>query len=85
MESPRKFYIAYRVIRNFTCIEIHKNHLLIYLSLDPTVIDVSRNNLRDVSNIGHYGTGDIEIRVENKDNVNMAKELIEKAYDNYSS
>lgn len=85
VESPRKFYIAYRVIRNFLCIEIHKAHLLLYLRLAPIEVDLENDILRNVSNIGHFGTGDVEIRVESKDDIELAKELIEKAYDNSGS
>lgn len=75
-ESPRKFYIAYRIIRNFACVEIHKKHLLI----DPERLNLKDNRLRDVSDIGHYGTGDLEIRIEGIKDIELAKELIEKAY-----
>ena len=82
VESSRKFYLAYRVIRNFVCLEIHKKHLLLYLRLDPNNIDLDNAILRDVSEIGHYGTGDLEVRVENKDDISLTKSLIEKAYEN---
>ena len=82
VESPRKFYLAYRVIRNFVCLEIHKKHLLLYLRLDPNNIDLDNAILRDVSEIGHFGTGDLEVRVENKDDIYFTKSLIEKAYEN---
>ena len=85
VESSRKFYIAYRVIRNFLCLEIHKVHLLLYLRLEPDEVDLEHQIIRDVSDIGHYGTGDVEVRVENKDDIELAKQLIEKAYDNSGS
>jgi len=85
VESPRKLYIAYRIIRNFLCLEIHKAHLLLYLRLDPVEVDLENQMLRDVSDIGHYGTGDVEVRVESKDDIEIAKQLIEKAYDNSGS
>lgn len=85
VESPRKLYIAYRVIRNFVCLEIHKGHLLLYLRLDPEEIDISDSRLRDVTDIGHYGTGDLEVRVEDRNDVDLAKSMIERAYDNSSS
>lgn len=84
VESPRKFYVAYRVIRNFVCMELHKQHILLYLNLDPTQVDLSRENVRDVSEIGHYGTGDVEIRIENIDDVTMGKELIRLSHENNS-
>ena len=85
IESPRKLYIAFRVIRNFMCVQIYNHHLLLYLSLNPENFDLDSQILRDVSNIGHYGTGDLEVRVESKDDIELAKQLIEKAYDNSGS
>jgi len=85
VESPRKFYIAYRIIRNFLCVDIHKEHLLLYLKIEPDEVDLEPQMIRDVSDIGHFGTGDLEVRVERKDDIELAKELIEKAYDNSGS
>ena len=85
VESPRKFYIAYRVIRNFVCLEIHKGHLLLYFRLDPEEIDISDSRLRDVTDIGHYGTGNLEIRVEDRNDVDLAKSVIKRTYANSSS
>lgn len=85
IESPRKLYIAFRVIRNFMCVQVYNHHLLLYLRLNPEEINLEADILRDVSNIGHYGTGDLEVRVESEDDIELAKELIEKAYDNSGS
>lgn len=87
VESPRKNYIAYRIIRNFVCIEIYRSHILLYLKLNPNAHKdlISLKNVRNVSDIGHHATGDLEVRVEKKDNIDLAKELIEKAYENNSS
>lgn len=79
-ESSRKFYIAYRTIKNFACIEIHKKHLFVYLSLEPTDINLEDDRLRDVSDIGTRGTGDLEVRVEDTEDTELAKQLIEKSY-----
>ena len=73
IESPRKLYIAFRVIRNFMCVQVYNHHLLLYLGLNPEDFDLDSPILRDVSNIGHYGTGDLEVRVEGKDDVELAK------------
>ena len=85
IESPRKLYIAFRVIRNFMCVQVYNHHLLLYLRLNPEYINLEADILRDVSHIGHYGTGDLEVRVESEDDIELAKELIEKAYDNSGS
>lgn len=85
IESPRKLYIAFRVIRNFMCVQVYNHHLHLYLRLNPEEINLEGDILRDVTNIGHYGTGDLEVRVESEDDIELAKKLIEKAYDNSGS
>jgi predicted transport protein len=60
-----KFYFAYRRLKNFACVEIHPQSqtLLIYLKVDPATVDIEEGFSRDMRNIGHYGTGDLELRV----------------------
>ena len=50
-----------------------------YLNLDPSEIEL-RNNMRDMTNIGHFGTGNLEIIITSIDEYNQAKALIELAY-----
>ena len=58
---------------------------LIYLSISPIEVNLEDNRVRDVSDIGHYGTGDVELRIKNKEDILLAKELIEKAYNSLGS
>jgi predicted transport protein len=51
----------------------------IYLNLDPLEIEL-QNNMRDVTNIGHFGTGNLEIIITSIDEYNKSKALIELAY-----
>lgn len=83
-ESPRKMYIAYRVLRNFVCVEIHKQHLLAYISLDPSLPPFQTKPFRDVRKIGHWGTGDLEARIETAEDLELAKSAIEAAYKNHA-
>lgn len=80
-ETPKKFYIAYKVSQNFTCVEPRKNKLILYLKIDPKSISIPKNG-RDVSEIGHYGTGDFELTISNTDDMENAKEYIIKSYEN---
>lgn len=81
-ESPKKFYVAYRISQNITCMEIQKQRLLLYVKLDPTTIGELPSMARDVREIGHYGTGDLELSVRNADDLHTAKRYIELAYQN---
>ena len=79
-EAPKKHYIAYRISQNIACVEVQKRRLLIYLKLDPAAISPLPPNARDVSEIGHYGTGDLELALATENDVEAAKPLIEMAY-----
>lgn len=78
---PRKFYIAFKRGRNFACLEVQKKKLLVFLHLDPA--DFITNPVlgaRDVRNVGHFGTGDVEIQVTGPADVDQAMALIRRAY-----
>ncbi|MDD3626868.1 MAG: DUF5655 domain-containing protein, partial [bacterium] len=81
-EVPKKFYVAYKISQNFACMEIQKNKILLFLKLDPNSIKNKPSNFRDVSKIGHFGTGDLEITINSDKDIEIAKEYITKAYDN---
>jgi len=51
-----KFYIAFKRINNFACVEIfhQKNEIKVYLKIDPHTITLEKGFSRDVSNIGHW-------------------------------
>jgi len=78
--APVKYYVVFRITRNFCCLEVHGKHLFLYLALDPAV-GAGCGFCRDVRQIGHFGTGDLEVRVERADQVAKAKELAKLAYE----
>ena len=78
-EVPKKYYIAYKISQNFVCMEIHKAKVLLYVKLDPKTPD-SPKNARDVTNIGHFGTGNLELSVKNQSDLEIVKPLLEQAY-----
>jgi predicted transport protein len=81
-EVPKKFYIAYKVSQNFVCMEIHKTKILLYLKIDPKTLDFVPDICRDVTNIGHFGTGDFEVTVKSESDMNIAKEYILLSFKN---
>jgi predicted transport protein len=78
-EGPVKHYVAYRTTRNFCCLEVHQKHLFLYLALDPSA-GIGCDFCRDVSKVGHFGTGNLEVRISSADQVETAKRLAAKAY-----
>ncbi|HEY8362329.1 MAG TPA: DUF5655 domain-containing protein [Tissierellaceae bacterium] len=82
-EKVLKYYIAFKKIRNFACVEIYPKSrtILMYLNINPDEVELKEGFTRDVRNIGHYGTGNLEVRINSKDDFERAKELIAKSYD----
>lgn len=78
-----KYYFAYSRIKNFVCLEIHpsSNKIVLFLKVPYSEIGVDSPKVRDVSEVGHYGTGDTEVSIETAEDVEMAKSLIQKSYE----
>lgn len=81
-EKQLKHYVAFRRLKNFACIEVHPQsaEMLIYTRLDPHTVRLEENFTRDVTRIGHYGTGDLEIRVRTSADLERAKTMLLDAY-----
>ncbi len=80
-EVPKKHYIAYKVAKNFVCVEVYRNKLNLFLKLDPSQVSPLPPNARDVSQIGHGGTGDLELAIHTADEAEAAHEWIRKAFE----
>lgn len=79
-EAAKKFYVAYKISQNIACMEIQKQRLLLYVKLDPTMVEPLPAFARDVREIGHYGTGDLELSIRSAKDFEASKQLIELAY-----
>jgi len=77
--KPLKSCIAFRTTRNFCCLDVYSKHLFVVLNLDPNVAK-GYEFARDVSHVGHQGTGDLQLRIEGPEQVEKARELTLLAY-----
>ncbi len=79
-----KHYIAFKRMANFACVEVHPQNkkILLYVKVDPDQINIEEGFTRDVRTIGHYGTGELEITLRSVEDLEKAKYLIQKSYDN---
>lgn len=80
---PQKHYMAFRRDRNFASVQIYnqKRVVRIYLNLDPDAVDVDSATMRDVRQIGHFGTGDLEITIKSRTDIEKVVALIQASYD----
>ena len=79
-ETPKKLYIAYKITQNIACMELRKQTITLYLKLNPSELPNLPPIARDVTAIGHYGTGDLEVTIQSDEDLETAKPLIEAAY-----
>jgi predicted transport protein len=82
-EKILKHYIAFRRIKNFACVEIHPQlgRVTMYVKVNPDSITIEPGFTRDVRQIGHYGTGDLEITIMNDEQFEKAKFLLLTSYE----
>ena len=79
-EVPKKHYIAYKISQNIVCMELQKQRVLLYVKLDPEKVELEEGFTRNVTNIGHYGTGNLEISIKSLDELENIKTLLLDAY-----
>lgn len=79
-QNQLKYYVAYKKVQNVFCIEIYQKQIFVRTKLDPNNIKLEKGFTRDTRNIGHYGTGDLEICIKSNEDFIKARPLIEKAY-----
>lgn len=82
-EKTLKLYFAFRRIKNFACVELRPKSrtLTVYIKVDPASIKLEDGFTRDVREIGHWGTGDLEITIRSLDDIQKARPLLEKSYE----
>ena len=51
-----------------------------YAKLDPATVYLKDGFTRDVSQLGHSGTGDLEIRVQSSQDLQRAQPLLVRSY-----
>ena len=76
-----KLYVAFKRLKNFATVVPQKNRLLMYLHLDPAQVVPMPANGRDFSQQGHWGTGDLELALTSRADLDAAKPLIPMAYE----
>lgn len=77
----RKQYRAYQRLRNFACVcPPQQSKLLVYLKADPKKVDLVPGFTRDVTGLGHHGTGHLEVQLRTERNLERAQDLFRASY-----
>jgi len=76
-----KLYLALKKIKNFATMGIYQTKIIINFRLNPADYELNEK-LRDVSEIGHWGCGNLELTIKSKVEIDLAKNLLKQAYEN---
>jgi predicted transport protein len=79
-ERRLKLYVAFRRLKNFACVIVTSQRLSLMLKIDPASVTLEEGFTRDVGNIGHWGTGELEVSLRSLADLERAKLLIERSY-----
>ncbi|GAA7604603.1 DUF262 and DUF1524 domain-containing protein [Helicobacter pylori] len=81
-EKFNQEYISYMFDKNFVDIVVQNKDLKLYLNMPFNELQDEKNLARDMTNKGHLGNGDIEIKLETKENIpyclGLIKQVLEK-------
>lgn len=82
-EKTLKYYVAFKRIKNFACVEVHPGKGIVrsFVKVDPDSIALVPEFTRDVRKVGHYGTGELEINLRSRDDLERAKHLLLQSYE----
>jgi predicted transport protein len=83
IKKETKAYYAFRRLKNFACVEVHpqSQKLLVYVKADLGRVDLEPGFTRDVTSIGHFGTGNLEVVIDSPEDIDKAKPLIAASYE----
>ena len=73
-------YTAFRRLKNFVCVTQQSKNLQVWVKLDPSSVLLEDGFTRDVSELGHTGTGNLEIRIRNAVDLARAQPLLLRSY-----
>ena len=79
IQSYTKLYITYKLETNFVDIVPLKSKLKLYLNIPFNVLVDERGMARDVSNIGSWGNGDVEVGIESTQDITYCLGLVRQA------
>ena len=78
-----KWYYTFKRMKSFASIKVHpkQGNAVVHVKLDPKSITLEEGFTRDVSEVGHCGTGNVEITLSSMEDFEKAKPILERSYD----
>jgi predicted transport protein len=76
---PRKLRIAFKSSKIVCDIQLQKNNLKLWINLKKGELDDPKKLMEDVSNKGHWGNGDYELKINDTRNLEYIMSLVKQA------
>ena len=76
----KKLYVAYKLDTNFVDIVFQKQRLRISINMKFSDIVDPEGICKDVTGLGRWGNGDVELFMEHNDELDTVMEIIEQSY-----
>jgi predicted transport protein len=82
-EEYKKLYVAYKTTTNFVDIVPQKSRLRLSLNMTFSEIHDPNNIAKDVTNLGRWGNGDVELSISTVDQIEDVMYLIQQSFDKH--
>jgi len=79
--KPKRVYIAFIRKTNFVDAVPRKSDIQLFLNLKEGTLNDPRKMARDISQIGHHGNGDYDIKLRDAKDIGYVMSLIRQSYD----
>ena len=73
-------YVAYKLDTNFVDIVFQKQRLRISVNMKFSEVIDPNGICRDITGIGRWGNGDVELYMEHTSDVDQIMEIVEQSY-----
>jgi predicted transport protein len=80
-EKQLKQYVAFRRLKNFACVVVYTQRILVLLKVDPKTVVLEDGFSRDVTEIGKWGTGNLELSLKDLGDLDKARPLLDRSYE----
>lgn len=76
----KKLYVAYKLDTNFVDIVFQKQRLRISVNMKYSEVSDPNGICKDITGLGRWGNGDVELYMEHTSDVDRVMEIIEQSY-----
>lgn len=80
-EEFKKLYIAYKLTTNFVDVVPQKNRLRLSLNMKFNEIDDPKEWCKDITGLGRWGNGDVEVGLSSVDDLDYVMHLVKQSFE----